>query len=124
MRLHNSMLMTGCCITLIACSQTSPILKGQDHWIGTWQSPHSELKIQRDGQLQYHESQYQQQRTAHSQSESTEQSEMTAPITVLNTQYIQAGTPEFGNRFKIDKAPYLLKGHWHAVIDGQDFIKK
>ncbi|MHA3059092.1 hypothetical protein ACX1N5_03480 [Acinetobacter sp. ANC 4636] len=58
MRLHNLVVIIGCCITLIACSQTSPILKGQDHWIGTWQSPHSELKIQRDGQLQYHESQY------------------------------------------------------------------
>jgi len=124
MRLPSLMMMIGCCVTLIACAQTNPILKGQDNWIGTWQSPHSELQIHRDGQLQYHESQHQEQHTAHSQSESEEQSDITAPITALDTHYIQAGNPDFAHRFKIDKAPYLVKGHWQAVIDGQQYIKK
>lgn len=124
MRRPSLMMIVGCCLPLIACAQTNPVLKNQNQWIGTWQGPHSELKITRDGQLQYHESQHQQQHTAYQQFESSEQSEITAPITRISNQYIQVGSPDFGQRFTVEQAPKLINGHWQAVIDGQHYIKK
>lgn len=109
---------------LVGCGKTNPMLEQHPDFIGKWQSHHDTLVIEKNGQVEYRHKETEEKQTAHSDVEMSSKSDLKASITQFDQKQFQIGQGEFGQVFRIDRAPYQQNQHWQMQLNGQVYTKQ
>ncbi len=114
-----------CALIISACTQNSPLLKGHEEYLGTWQNEHSELVIRPSGDVTYQHIEHTEKSIANETFSGSAQADIKARVSSFGDQSFTIGQDDLSRQFHIDRAPYQdNQGHWKMTINGETFTRK
>lgn len=114
-----------CLLMLSACTQNSPLLKGHENYVGTWQNNHSELVIKSSGEVTYYHQEHTEKSIANQTFSGAEQSRIKAHLSSFGDQSFSIGQDDVSQQFTIQRSPYQDdQGHWKMSINGENYTRK
>lgn len=114
-----------CALIIVACTQNSPLLKGHEDYLGTWQNEHSELVIRPSGDVTYQHQEHTEKSIANETFSGMRQADIKARVSSFGDHSFTIGQNDLSHQFRIDRAPYRDdQGHWKMSINGEILTRK
>ncbi len=124
MTIRNLILALSCAAFISACTQSNPMLKDRQDYIGTWKNDQSELIIRPSGEVSYEHKAHTEKEIANQTFSGTEADSIKAKITSFNDQGFSIGEGDLHKQFAVNQPPHQNQGKWTMTVNGESYTRK